>query len=236
MPVATPRHTISRDTPISKNTPAPTHYSATLYSDGSCPANPGPMGIGFSLAVTPEHSGATGFMVDDGYRLGPGTNNKAEYLALIAGLRSALRHGVSHIRCFSDSMLVVRQVRGEWEVKDVALKNLCDEAIGLSQMFSSFALSHIPREENTIADHLSKNPTDPAALPPDIDLDLNPPKARKMSRFDAARIQYWWQRRICQNEYRLARLFGVSRSFAGRIGRREQYKDITEADLERPRL
>lgn len=202
-----------------------------MHTDGSCPANPGPMGIGIVLDVAPDHDGGTGFRHAQGYQLGPGTNNKAEYLALIEGMREALRLGVTHIEMLSDSQLVVNQVCGSWKVKDHSLKHLCDEAQALMCLFTEATLRHAPREENTLADHYSKTPTDPAALPPDAELDIHPPHPRKLSRFDAARVQLWWQKRVCQNEYRLARIFYGTPSHMGRIGRREQYKDLTERDL-----
>lgn len=213
---------------ISRDTPAPQGAKATIHCDGSCPANPGPMGIGFFIDIATEE----GFdRIEYGYRLGVGTNNRAEYLGLIASLREALRTGVTHATIFSDSMLIVNQVNGKWEPKDTRLKPLHAEAVGLARLFTSFTLSHIPREENELADRLSKNPTDPTLPPPSIEIDLSSPVRRKLSRQQAAMIRWWWKTRRCQNEYRLARIFGGTESHFGKVGRGELYKDITEGDL-----
>lgn len=220
---------------ITAQTKPPHGRIATAHCDGSCPANPGPMGIGFHITFIDVPTSEPGEYVQFGYRLGSGTNNQAEYLALIASLREAHRQNITHLSVFSDSQLMVNQVNGEWEVKDGRLKPLCDEAQGLARMFVTFVLTHVPREENALADRLSKNPTDPSLPPTDIEIPFRA-KSRKLSRRQAAMIRWWWVTRRCQNEYRLARIFGGTESHLGRIGRGEQYKDITAFDLPGTRL
>lgn len=217
-------------TPISMLTPEPPSPRAVIFCDGSCPKNPGPMGIGFSL-VTDDGSPD----VNVGYRLGEGTNNQAEYNALIAALRYALRQGTLRVQIFSDSLLMVNHVNHTWECKDGTLKKLLDEVHGLSAMFVEFNLTHVHREDNGKADILSKNPTDDEsilpALPTEIQLGNGNRRRRTLPRLQAALIRWWWKTRRCQNEYRLARIFGMTESVLGKIGSGDTYKDITEGDL-----
>lgn len=86
------------------------------------------------------------------------TTNEAEYLALIKGLEVAirLRNGIQRILCYSDSMLVVMQVRGEWKIKTPHLKPYRDRAVELLNQFDFFKILHIPGKENMEADELSR--------------------------------------------------------------------------------
>jgi ribonuclease HI len=218
---------ITRDSFISSGT------VATIHCDGSCPTNPGAMGIGFNIKFNDQHENEEDIAI--GYRLGVGTNNQAEYLALIAALRECLRHGVLHAQVWSDSQLMVNQVNGQWKVRDGRLKPLLEEAQGLVRMFITLELRHIHREDNADADYLSKNPT--AATPEDTEQDgtitpfVKKKAPRKLTRTQAALIRWWWKTRRCQNEYRLARIFSGTPSHMGRVGRGDQYKDITSDDL-----
>lgn len=227
--------------PITAGTPAPRGARAIIKCDGSCPKNPGPMGIGFHIDVLPT-SNATGYRTEYGYRLGDGTNNIAEYQALVASLREALRQGITEVDVYSDSLLIVNHVNGKWETKDGKLKALCTEAIGLSKLFTGFKLSHIPREQNDTADHLSRTPTEPSLPSPSeaphlhtVEIDITTARKRTMTRGHAALIRYWWVTGKCQNEYRLARIFGGTESSLGKVGRGETYRDVTEHDLPRIR-
>ncbi|PKA65147.1 RNA-directed DNA polymerase like [Apostasia shenzhenica] len=84
------------------------------------------------------------------------TNNQAEYEALIAGLNFALSMAVKRIQVFSDSLLVVNQVNQTFETKDEVLKKYLQLAKSLISLFEDFSLTHIPREENQVADQLAK--------------------------------------------------------------------------------
>jgi ribonuclease HI len=224
--------------PINCKSARPAGAEAVIWCDGSCPANPGPMGIGYVLHVNPEWA-AGGTEIKSyryGSRLGPGTNNQAEYYSLIAALREALRQCVTHITVHMDSLLVVNHVLGKWKCKDYKLRMLLQEAAGLAVMFTSFKLDHVLREFNTEADALSKHPIEPS-LPPnptEINFIGNRVRRRKLSRCQAALIKYWYEKNICRNEYRVARIFGIANSFAGKIGQGEKYPDISEADLPGP--
>ncbi|PKA46092.1 hypothetical protein AXF42_Ash015383 [Apostasia shenzhenica] len=84
------------------------------------------------------------------------TNNQAEYEALIAGLNFALSMAIKRIQVFSDSLLVVNQVNQTFETKDEVLKKYLKLARSLISLFENFSLTHIPREENQVADRLAK--------------------------------------------------------------------------------
>ena len=86
----------------------------------------------------------------------PGTSNVAEYMALIEGLRAALKMGVASVEIRGDSQLVIRQMKGEWAVRDRRLKELHAEATTVAGSFERVRFIHVPREKNTRADELSK--------------------------------------------------------------------------------
>lgn len=216
---------------ITALTPPPKGGSVNLYTDGSCPKNPGPMGVGILIEQT---AGRT----ELGFRLPDGTNNEAEYLALIIALRRLHFMGLTHIHAHLDSLLVVNQINGSWKVKKGKLKVLHAEARALIAMFTHFEIKYIPREQNEVADFLSKNPTGDSPMPPPpadeptvIRFKQKNPQPRKLTRRQAAMIKWWWVTGRCRNEYLLRRIFGLSESLCGRIGRDETYQDITRKDL-----
>jgi ribonuclease HI len=87
---------------------------------------------------------------------GMGTNNQAEYHALILGLRHALAAGATDVVVHGDSQLVLRQLRGEYRVRKAELKPLHAEAGKLLARFASARLEWVPRAENAVADEASK--------------------------------------------------------------------------------
>ena len=123
----------------------------TIYTDGSAMPNPGPAGIG---VVILDESNAVVF--EASHAIGWATNNQAEYRAVIKGLEQAARLGAEHVELRSDSELLVRQVKGEYRVKNPGLKPLCDQTLRLLQGFRSSSVVHIPRESNRAADALSR--------------------------------------------------------------------------------
>jgi ribonuclease H / adenosylcobalamin/alpha-ribazole phosphatase len=86
--------------------------------------------------------------------IGPATHNVAEYRGLIEGLKLAHHHGISRIRVYMDSELVVDQVNGVSAVRQARLKELHEEARSLRAQFVSFRISWVPRKMNTEADQL----------------------------------------------------------------------------------
>jgi len=121
---------------------------ATLYTDGGARGNPGPAGIGYVLTL------ADGRVVPQGAYIGETTNNQAEYTALVHGLERALKEGVRTLDCFLDSELVVKQIRGEYRIKDENLKVLAERARSLVDQFEHVSFNHVRREKNQRADAL----------------------------------------------------------------------------------
>ena len=128
-----------------------------LYTDGGARGNPGPAGIGARLMT------AAGDVVEDlADYIGKATNNVAEYQALIAGLEIALDRGVERLDVFLDSELVVRQVNGQYKVKDAGLKPLHQQACLLLSKFHEVDVKHVRREQNAAADALVNQAIDAA--------------------------------------------------------------------------
>lgn len=130
------------------SSPAP--KTVRVYSDGAARGNPGLSGAG-AVLVDPS-----GQVVDRlGKFLGTQTNNYAEYMGLLLGLRRARALGVREVEVFADSELMIRQLGGRYQVKSPSLKPLYDEAVRLLNDFSRVKLVHVPREMNKQADEMS---------------------------------------------------------------------------------
>jgi ribonuclease HI len=128
-----------------------------LYTDGGARGNPGPAGIGARLLT------ANGDVVEElADFIGTATNNVAEYQALIAGLEIALDRGVERLDVFLDSELVVRQLNGQYKVKDAGLKPLHRQACLLLSRFHEVDVKHVRREQNAAADALVNQAIDAA--------------------------------------------------------------------------
>lgn len=121
---------------------------ATLHTDGGARGNPGPAGIGYVLGIAGKPP------IVHGEYIGHATNNQAEYKAFIAGLKRARAEHVSELDCLLDSELVVKQLQGEYKVKNVDLKPLVRQAQELIEQFARITFSHIPRAKNARADAL----------------------------------------------------------------------------------
>lgn len=124
--------------------------SLVAHIDGGARGNPGPAGYGVHVE---DEAGA---LVAEIYGyLGVATNNTAEYAALLALLEYAREARAASLRVLSDSELLVRQVRGEYKVKDPKLKVLHAAARGLIAALPRCAFDHVPREQNRSADALA---------------------------------------------------------------------------------
>ena len=122
---------------------------AKLSTDGGARGNPGPAAYGYVLETE------DGTILDArGQKIGQATNNVAEYRALIAGLEAALFHGVTELDVVSDSELLVKQMRGEYKVKNAALKTLSTQAAALGRGLDSVSYIAVRREHNELADRL----------------------------------------------------------------------------------
>jgi len=122
---------------------------ALLYTDGGARGNPGPAAYGFVL----ESEDGT-VLAAEGEAIGVATNNVAEYSGLIAGLRRALELQVPAVEVVSDSELMVKQMRGEYRVKNEALRGLFAEAARLARELGSVEYRHVKRAHNELADRL----------------------------------------------------------------------------------
>ena len=97
-----------------------------------------------------------------GERIGVATNNVAEYRALVEGLRKAVELHVVELEVVSDSELVVHQMRGEWKIKNEALRVLWGEAQALADQLSDVRYTAVRREHNELADRLVNEALDAA--------------------------------------------------------------------------
>ena len=121
----------------------------TLRCDGGARGNPGPGALGYVLLDPRGHE-----VEARGEYLGAVTNNVAEYRALIAGLEAAARHGASSVTVRMDSELVVRQMTGEYRVKNAGLKPLHQKAHDVQLKITKVKYLAVRREENARADQL----------------------------------------------------------------------------------
>lgn len=121
-----------------------------VYTDGASSGNPGPMGIG--VVIYRDE-----FRVEElSEYIGVGTNNIAEYTAVIKALEAAHQMGAHEVHVKTDSQLVVRQLTGEYKVKDPKLKPLKRKIDSLCKSLDVH-FEHVPREKNKEADKLSKD-------------------------------------------------------------------------------
>ena len=120
-----------------------------IYTDGGSRGNPGPAGIGVVILDAAKKK------VKDSYKyIGETTNNIAEYNALIHGLEEALLLKADEVTVKIDSELIVKQLNGEYRVKDSDIKPLFEKAISILKQFRGFEIKHIERSKNKEADKL----------------------------------------------------------------------------------
>lgn len=122
---------------------------ARLFTDGGARGNPGPAAAAYVL----EAEDGT-MLAAHGEAIGVATNNVAEYRALVAGLRKAIDLGIDEVEVVSDSELLVRQMRGEYRVKNAALRDLSLEAARLGRELLDVRYTAVRREQNELADRL----------------------------------------------------------------------------------
>jgi ribonuclease HI len=127
---------------------------AVVHIDGASRGNPGPAAYAFVI----RRDG--GELIEECDTLGKTTNNIAEYTALIRALERAAEIGVKRLAVRSDSELMVKQMTGEYRVKNADLKDLYAEAKELTKKFEEVAISHVRREENKDADRLCNEALD----------------------------------------------------------------------------
>jgi ribonuclease HI len=122
----------------------------TLHFDGCSKSNPGKSGAGAVLYDQGVEVDAWSSFVGEHK-----TNNEAEYSGLLLGLQKCLEKGVKQVIVKGDSLLVIRQMNGKYQVKSVLLLPLYKQAIEISSLFESIVFTHVYRNDNKRADELS---------------------------------------------------------------------------------
>ena len=122
---------------------------ARLSTDGGARGNPGPAAYGYVLEAEDGH-----VLAAHGEAIGHATNNVAEYSGLVAGMAKAAELGVRELEVVSDSELLVKQMRGEYKVKNDALRLLWEEANDLERRFARVRYTAVRRAHNELADRL----------------------------------------------------------------------------------
>jgi len=130
---------------------------AKLSTDGGSRGNPGPAAFGYVL----EAEDGT-VLAAHGEQIGVATNNVAEYRGLVAGLEKALELAVPEVEVVSDSELLVKQMTGEYKVKNAALRDLSLQAARLAREIGKVSYTAVRREHNELADRLVNEALDAA--------------------------------------------------------------------------
>ncbi len=129
--------------------------SIVAYIDGGSRGNPGPAGYGVAI-----NDAAGRRIAELSDYLGVQTNNFAEYSGLLAALEYAVKHGHKALKVVSDSELLVKQMRGEYKVRNETLQQMAHEARELIRKLESFQIRHVLREQNREADGLANQAMD----------------------------------------------------------------------------
>jgi ribonuclease HI len=142
--------------------PEPVKHTAAYQAniDGGSRGNPGPAAYGVVI-----RDGSGEIVARLKKYIGQNTNNVAEYFGLIAALDYAQTHGVRALRVESDSELMVKQMRGQYQVKSAELKPLFERAKKMAQGLASFRIEHVYREQNREADALVNQALDETGRP-----------------------------------------------------------------------
>ncbi len=129
-----------------------------LRTDGASRGNPGHAASGVVVERT------DGTLVARGKQyLGVMTNNQAEYRALIAGLKAVARYAPTAVTVYMDSELIVKQMNGQYRVRDEALRSLYEEARAAAKQLPLVTITHVLRGKNALADKLANEALDEQA-------------------------------------------------------------------------
>ncbi|MBI5588408.1 MAG: ribonuclease HI family protein [Deltaproteobacteria bacterium] len=141
---------------VASKKPHPRHREVyTINVDGASRGNPGEAGAG---AVIKDPGGHIVKKLKK--YLGRTTNNVAEYNAILIALESARDLGLNSIRILADSELMVKQLNGVYKVKSEDLRPLYDRAVDLIKGFKECKISHVYREDNSMADSMANEAID----------------------------------------------------------------------------
>jgi ribonuclease HI len=139
--------------------------AAVLRTDGGSRGNPGPAGAGFVIELDGE-------IVCRGGKFIPfATNNVAEYEAFVWGLNNVAALGHTEVQVFADSELLVKQINGQYRVKNEGLKPLFQKALTELRRFKTYKVSHVRREMNEAADAMANEAMDARATVGDAPVD-----------------------------------------------------------------
>lgn len=138
----------------SKRRPA-SRQTAVAYSDGAARGNPGAAAVGIRVLSADGVE-----LVAEGWTIGRATNNVAEYRGALAALEKARNLGITELELRLDSELVVKQLNGEYRVKNAELAALKAEVDRLTSEFHDLRFVHVPRERNAEADRLANEALD----------------------------------------------------------------------------
>jgi ribonuclease HI len=134
------------------------HKRVVVNVDGGARGNPGPAAIA-AVVSTPDGEVIEGL----GETIGRATNNVAEYRSLLLGIERAKAAGASEVELVGDSELVVKQVKGEYRVKDAGLRELHGQVRAALAGLDRWSIRHVRREQNADADRLVNEALDQAA-------------------------------------------------------------------------
>jgi ribonuclease HI len=140
---------VKQDSLFRSTNPTQASYAAVANIDGGARGNPGPAAYGVIIRNAQGE-----LLAELGEYLGIRTNNVAEYSGLLAALDWASREKMASLKVLSDSELLVRQMRGQYKVKNPALKELFDRAQAMVRKLQHFAIEHVRREANRDADRM----------------------------------------------------------------------------------
>lgn len=121
----------------------------TLYIDGAADLHSKTAGIGGVIYRNKDELFSFSEYLDDA------TNNEAEYTALIRGIEHLIALSQFSVQIYSDSELVVKQINGEYRVKNQRMQNLYQQAMQLLNKLDQYSVTHILRDKNTVADKLA---------------------------------------------------------------------------------
>ncbi|QIB26288.1 ribonuclease HI family protein [Caloranaerobacter azorensis] len=123
---------------------------AIIHTDGGSRGNPGLAGIGVII-----YDESKNVVLELSQYIGIQTNNVAEYKALVRALELSYEMGIKDVEFYMDSELVVKQIKGEYRVKNERMKPFFEIANSLISQFDNFSIHHVRRERNKRADELA---------------------------------------------------------------------------------
>lgn len=131
----------------------------SMYFDGASRSNPGPSSFGGVIYNNNNQE-----IINFKKYIGKNTNNVAEYMGCLGGIRLALENEITSLKVYGDSMLVVNQINGKWKVKSENLKPIYNEIKKYTPQFQFISFNHVYRKHNKRADALANEALDEEEL------------------------------------------------------------------------